>query len=155
MNEKRYIVPEGMLKAGIVGAGRCVAPVERILEAALRWLSENPIEATYQDWQQFCVEHPRAGVEPFPAWWQRRMVLAPEPEVPEAVKDLLYDPTVGPTKIGRNDAIFEAFRRGQNFRHNTDRWNVHEDTGRAIMVCRGDHHNSAGCNFVRYVPEEE
>jgi hypothetical protein len=36
-----------------------------------------------------------------------------EPEVPEEIKDLLYEPKDGPTKVGRNEAIIEAYRRGQ------------------------------------------
>ena len=90
------------------------------LEAFIRWQSENPIVPT-----------PKQARELFEVWWgndtsnagtmglvaaawQRRMYLAPEePEVPAEVKDLLYDPKDGPTKIGRNEAICEAFRRGQ------------------------------------------
>jgi hypothetical protein len=68
------------------------------------------------------------------AEWQRRMFLAPDepkfvprclhcyqplpekfpdPEIPEEIKDLFYDPKDGPTKTGRNDAIIEAYRRGK------------------------------------------
>jgi hypothetical protein len=47
--------------------------------------------------------------------FQRRMFLSPEPEVPEAIKDLLVDDGTGWTVAGANanEKIIEAFRRGR------------------------------------------
>ncbi len=65
------------------------------------------------------------GAEPF-EWikylveWQRRIFLAPEPEIPEEIKDLLSptDPITGValltglTEHGKS-VIIEAYRRGK------------------------------------------
>ena len=88
------------------------------LEAFIRWQSENPQVPTRN---QVCTvigaEHDMESAishANFAVQWQSRMYLVPaEPEVPAEVKDLLYDPKDGPTKIGRNEAICEAYRRGQ------------------------------------------
>jgi hypothetical protein len=115
----RIKVPEGMLQAGrsvysVYATAEEGARV--ILEAALRWLSENPIVPT--DGQIFQDSIPYDGneinaIRHHVVGFQRRMFLAPEPEVPEEIKDLLYDPKDGPNKVDRNDAIIEAYRRGQ------------------------------------------
>ena len=49
MSEKRYLVPEGMLRAAGYAFMRCLADgkyLNAALEAALRWQSENPIVPT-------------------------------------------------------------------------------------------------------------
>lgn len=119
-------VPEGMLKAfhrseAHDGLKWDDNVLENMLEAALRWLSDNPIVPTRDDvlkmnrgWH-FEVEIISAITE-----WQRRMFLAPEPEIPEEVKDLLWSETLyaGDQKFFEavpriNENVIEAFRRGQ------------------------------------------
>lgn len=123
-------VPEGMLKAGLLGArleaycGDDQRDFQHALEAALLWLSENPIvpsDAQLEDlresvkdrtsWKGQCME---AIVE-----FQRRMFAAPEPEVPEEVAEMLLDETIPeadfsrPTRNYHNNQIIKAFRVGQ------------------------------------------
>lgn len=122
MNEKKYVIPEGMLKAAS-GQG---FQTSKILEAALRWLAENPIAPTPEQHMDISgmvrsqVEHDDLTMWHFWAEWQRRMFLAPEPEIPEAVKDLLCDPVnagrgfrFGDMADKVNDSILEAYRRGR------------------------------------------
>jgi hypothetical protein len=120
VNEKSIVVPPEMRKAFFAAEthhGLKYDPVVllRMLEAAIRWLSENPIEATYTDWQQFCSEKPGMGVEPFAGWWQRRMFFNREPEVPEEIKDLILpDVESGFFKPEiLNARLLEAYRRGR------------------------------------------
>jgi hypothetical protein len=138
--EKKIQVPEGMLKAGIE-AWRMDLPLstfpsvtaanttQMILEAALRWLSRNPILPTVE---QACVlrrfslsvdqsynarETTAAACMGVAVEWQLIMFLAPEPEVPEAIKDLLENHDAvhyGFTSDTAKKAILEAYRRGQN-----------------------------------------
>ena len=86
-DEKKYVVPEGMLRAAEESmrpiGGIPFAYIDRILEVAVRWLAENPIAPTkaqresLNEW--LCGarggERRDAVVE-----WQRRMFLAPEPD---------------------------------------------------------------------------
>lgn len=114
-------IPEGMLKAAMYddGAGYLSeAWMERRLEAALRWLSENPIVPTdkqLEDIASFASAPTHFGVSIWFQQWQRRMFLAPESKIPEEVKDLLWESSA---RLDRgfhwNDAILEAYRRGQN-----------------------------------------
>jgi len=117
MSEKRYMVPEGMLKAAVAGLIHCWDRIPKstdysskqvqlstaACEAALRWLSENPIVPTddqraelsrlvpYEDsgngkiLSVACVE------------FQRRMFLAPEPEVDRI--DFYYKTSDGEYKL--------------------------------------------------------
>lgn len=130
MSDKKIVVPQGMRKA-VINAG-VFATTDEQLEAALCWLSENPIVPTMAQYDAIGDEMTRAGYQ-FTPWnfaiaWQRRMFLAPEPMVPEAVKDLLCPDLGRETFTGEvyqashwlstNDAevnrrILEAFRRGQ------------------------------------------
>lgn len=49
--------------------------------------------------------------------WQRRMFLAPEPEVPEEVKDMLVEEHISRWRGEEvNEKVIEAFRRGQRSR---------------------------------------
>ncbi len=133
----KIVVPEGMLKAVDAAwinahggphpqASPKVAKdiedgIRFDLEAALRWLSENPIVPTMQELvsmqeaycrQQMSGEHNSmvfVAVE-----WQRRMFLAPEPEVPEEIKDLFVgQETLDNKGTEMNHRIHEAYRRGQ------------------------------------------
>ncbi len=98
MSQTKIKVPEGMLLAASEfdpGAGEY--NIEPILEAALRWMSENPIVPTDADALTLLQERVASGhlsnkeYCAIPATtircvireWQRRMFLAPEPEVPE------------------------------------------------------------------------
>jgi hypothetical protein len=126
--EKKIVVPEGMsLAVGHAVFEECGSrqfhPLIRVaLEAALRWLSVNPIVPTAKQFVDLFDElsevndgklSHRCVVE-----WQRRMFLAPEPEVPEAVSDLTVEMIDGipDYKCSRqrfNSTIAEAYRRGQ------------------------------------------
>jgi hypothetical protein len=91
MSEKKIVVPEGMLEAALDGLGIEIIKARRqyvkdTLEAALHWLSENPIVPTEKQIADLAKTMPYedsgngnvlavAVVE-----WQRRMFLAPEPE---------------------------------------------------------------------------
>jgi hypothetical protein len=138
MTEKRYVAPEGMLKAAIdaqwnesgahPSARKILAAEEAVkscvkagLEAALRWLSENPIVPTDGEtkriWRDtgLCNEVDDSELQCIAAEWQRRMFLAPEPEVSEEIKDLLL-PNIEcgffkPEVV--NERMIECYRRGQ------------------------------------------
>ena len=130
MSEKRYVFPEGMLRAaweamdkhanwhkfaGCIPGSMC--SLTDGLEAAVRWLAENPIVPTAK--QSAELEHLcRLNDEPtcsdatfYCAEWQRLCFLAPEPEVTEAVKDLLSK--YQSKGYCDNFDIIEAYRRGQ------------------------------------------
>lgn len=143
MSETKYVVPDGMMKAAYneffkaasLNGRPSVTDGERLLyalEAALRWLSENPIVPTSEQLYStigklpvaMCdivwTERDRAMI----AEWQRCMFLAPEPKVPEEIKDLLSNPEqfdkhpFQSNKVSlRKDIIekiaIEAFRRGK------------------------------------------
>ena len=96
-------VPDAMLKAGMQARNAAFmgdeSRVRDILEAALRWLSDNPITPTGEQLQVFRVRwdsedwnQTQANRGDFFRWclleWQRRMFI--EPEVPEAIKDLMW-----------------------------------------------------------------
>lgn len=137
---KKIVVPEGMLKAAvedaawngpIYGARGAIGVI--VLEAGLRWLSENPIVPNASDTlgllqeivqsghlsnEEYC-SIPSTTVRAVIREWQCRMFLAPEPEVPEAIKDLLLDERTneGLGKVAGksyNNALIEAYQRGLN-----------------------------------------
>ena len=138
MSEVKVKVPNGMLKAvedrygDVYASGFYRKVVTADLEAALNWLSENPIVPTAADALTLLQERVASGhlsnkeYCAIPATtircvireWQRRMFLAPEPEgpevpeVPEEVKDLM---DILGTKCSYMTylSIIEAYRRGQ------------------------------------------
>ena len=140
MSEKKIVVPDWMLTRACEYYQRTsqgyprmdmVTLVRGTLEAALRWLSENPIVPTDEQLKDLRGSiHPQEAtgggrwmgatdVEEGAVEWQRMMFLAPEPEIPDQIKDLIREQTL-PTgqwyTIGvdvHNQAILEAFRRGQ------------------------------------------
>ena len=106
--EKKIVIPEGMLTAAwqavsskmktyIPGHGPGELHVARIaVEAALLWLSENPIVPTKEQLGPVVKECGKLSqsLYGYGGWiwmiteWQRRMLLAPGPDVPEAVSKL-------------------------------------------------------------------
>jgi hypothetical protein len=90
------------------------------IEAALRWMSQNPIVPTEtqmlnmrQETGDDSMTHDYNERAVFLATeWQRRMFLAPEPEVPSEVGDLLWDNDHIPNEKINAD-IIEAFNRGK------------------------------------------
>ena len=133
MSETKIQVPEGMLKAAVEAVrdrsefgfhfidnkdeARIVAQTQDTLEAALRWLSENPIVPTNEQTQGVCDSifvGPENLLDPRDAMveWQRRMFLAPEPEVPEEIKELVDSFNVPIYKLFYKEGLKEAFRRG-------------------------------------------
>jgi hypothetical protein len=135
MGEKKYVVPEGGLKAAIEGWDRfggigVDARIKEMLEAFIRWQSENQPHPTDKEFGELIVacrneigkdkwenstEWMRAGM--LCHGWLRSMYLAPEPEVPEAVEDLMHKNrkpyTVDCTPEAQDQRILEAYRRGQ------------------------------------------
>jgi hypothetical protein len=86
------IVPEGMLKAVEDIFMRSWFSPKRVLEAALRWLAENPIVPTEEQVDAMARHHEKDGgslsdtgvlfERDAIAEWQRRMFLAPDQEGP-------------------------------------------------------------------------
>lgn len=142
MSDKKYVVPEGGLKAAFDAVSSSngtfleryaldhikVKPmVEKALEAFIAWQSENPILPTrdqaFEILQRFKVES--NGCHSFRiadalVEWQQIMYLTPEPEVPKSVFDTLYarGTVDGPgcTCVMVEDAVKalrEAYRLGQ------------------------------------------
>lgn len=128
--EKRYVVPEEMLEA--VNDASTFAQnlqdedVIEMLEVALRWLSKHPIVPSNEQWaslRQFMGSDGPSywgpdGFRRLLAEWQSRMFLAPHPEAPVEIKDLLLPWTGDDTDAGRtcnefNGAVIEAYWRGQ------------------------------------------
>jgi hypothetical protein len=128
MSKKQCVVPEGMLKAAHEANFSLDAPVRQIVEAALRWQSENPIVPTQEQYEELHKKWRYDGITKASSAiefqricraWQRQMHLAPEPEVPEDIKDLLmgsaYTPMTGMVELNPewDKRIIEAYRRGQ------------------------------------------
>lgn len=128
--KKNIVVPDGMYQAAMKyqdSGIQCSAA----LEAALRWLSENPITPSQKEagelsgWKAREEDAHRHIVQLSIREWQCRMFLAPPPEVPEEVKDLLLDESQERRTDFRganvsswarpfiNEAILEAYRRGK------------------------------------------
>jgi hypothetical protein len=93
----------------------------------MRCLSENPIVPTIGDVIGLLQERALSGylseegccgisattIRCVMREWQRRMFLAPEPEVPEEIKDLLYNEhDIAPPYERHNNLVIEAERRG-------------------------------------------
>lgn len=122
MSEKKIVVPEGMLKAALNTWNRhhLVDPelrsawtMERLLEAALEWWSENPFAPTDEQANEFL------GCGRDKIWacdiidiWQRRMFRAPEQEIPEEVEDLFLGTEHDRSGSTIRRAVVEAYRIG-------------------------------------------
>jgi len=82
MSEKKYVVPEGMLKAASDqyhkddedGGGS----VLKVLEAAVRWLAENPMVPNLQQAQELSTIAEESSVSKAAQVWQSWMFLAPK-----------------------------------------------------------------------------
>jgi len=141
MSEKKYVLPNGMERAawdamdahakvhgpavGCVLGSMCSLTAG--LEAAIRWQAENPAVPTPEQGREIRAVWDHVDrlkdasvcdfVETICREWQRRMYLAPEPEVPEAVEDLMHKNrkpyTVDCTPEAQDQRILEAYRRGQ------------------------------------------
>lgn len=123
----KYTVPEEGLKATVEAmknpSGTKFLSTEQWaslgLEAFIRWQSENPIVPTEDQSEELRSNHYRdinsvSFVRSIVVKWQRRMYLAPEPEVPEEIKDLLYNKyATSPPFERHNNLVIEAYRRGQ------------------------------------------
>ena len=99
VSERKYVVPDGMLEAAVDAAvkfsgantiqasPRVKAEIEEsfrvAIEAAIRWLSENPIVPTDKQYYALCEAQPNNVLRVVE--WTRRMFLAPEPEAPKDV----------------------------------------------------------------------
>jgi len=114
MNDQKYVVPEGGLKAAIKGwdnfGGIGVdARIKEILEAFIRWQAENPVGPTDTQFGELVKECSRADPafwEKTTEWhraiilcgvWQSRMYLAPQ-----------FDPSLGGILCGRTFTQNEA-----------------------------------------------
>lgn len=151
MSEKKIVVPEEMLEEvfrfsyDYATAYECVPSEKQQLEAALRWLSEHPIIPNDEQLLEFRHSwddiwgKTQEGKGDFLVWalveWQRRMFLAPEPEVPENPIEVCkkafdafgdeFFATRGKPSQESLDCLFkamtimsdEAYRRGQKGQH--------------------------------------
>ena len=131
MSDKKYVVPEGMLKAALDSARQTVqgCPWQELatkaVEAALLWQSENPTVPTEEQMDALFSRHSwldKDSVRFGAREWQRQMFLAPEPEVPEEINDLLMGPAytsmTGMVELNHewDKRIIEAYRRGRSSR---------------------------------------
>ena len=139
VKEKKYVVPERMVEnvwdspehAKYPNLGG-LAELKALLEAAIRWLAENPIVPTAEQLRAMRKDLcPVTGGED--GWmsssdlkdgaveWQRRMFLAPEPEVPSEIQHLLLsgshrlaEPFLNKQWV--KEALLEAYRLGRESR---------------------------------------
>jgi len=85
VSERKFIVPKGMMEAASAAFRPIGGGAKEAVEAALRWLSENPIVPTDEQIHEMYPSASEAGISftlvaRFIAEWQRRMFIAPEPE---------------------------------------------------------------------------
>ncbi len=106
MSDKRYVVPDGMAKAALEfylnmpGKVPLTPTGERdlrlLLEAALRWLAENPVVPTDAQCGILRAVYERTGpsfddaIQVVAVEWQRIMFLAPEPVLPSELIGLIH-----------------------------------------------------------------
>lgn len=75
MISKKIVVPEGMLLAAHEESVRSCGQIGKCLEAALLWLSDNPIVPTDDEMDIMAKEHVAPNVKWMMTEWQRRMFL--------------------------------------------------------------------------------
>ena len=112
MNEKKYVVPARMLEAalqasGMPSTGHYEEMVRLVLEAALRWLSDNPPEIS-RLWVNEARKY--SDGHPFPEYRYMFKTAFLAPEIPEAIKDLVEGMS---WNSSTPEAIIEAYRRGK------------------------------------------
>lgn len=138
MGDRKYVVPTDMALAAWVEMsshakvhGRAVGcqvgsmcSLDSGLQAAVKWLAENPIIPTHKQIQDIADSniYYTEMVAKWIAEWQRRMFLAPDPEIPEDIKDMLipirnmdeaHGRISGTTCAEYNHAIVDAYNRGR------------------------------------------
>lgn len=121
MSERKYVVPEGMLKAACAAqSARRIDPegwivVRESLEAAIRWLAENPMVPTKKQAEDVSSIRPIELFQVGLREWQRRMFLAPEPDVPDEIRDLYFGGLHEGSEVTAiiRDRVLEAWRRGK------------------------------------------
>jgi len=124
VSDKKYVVPEGGLEVAKQVLRDKFAFVERdnstlgeylktSLEAFIRWQSENLIVPSHEQVIHLCEIFANRSVISYcdsvravAIEWLRIMYLAPEPEVPKEIKDLLCGGNI-------KTLITEAYRRGK------------------------------------------
>lgn len=133
MAGKKIVVPAEMFQAAWSAAlsyivkGENYYGVKAGLEAALLWLSNNPIVPSGEQWKEISQDAPPTSTRMPYDWvlkeWQSRMFLAPGPEVSEAseeIKDLrkmmsdYFNHSDGYSYP--DDLLIEAYRRGKEGR---------------------------------------
>ena len=146
MGEKRIVVPEGMLKAAERATRLPLESdfeawrsdpknwrrlAENIVTASLHWLSENPTVPTLEQIDELHVYVEKRfdghkngtmdGAVEMIVEWQRRMFLAPEPNLLDDLyifpnQSIPVDLKVNISAADVNVRINEAYRRGQQSR---------------------------------------
>jgi hypothetical protein len=117
MTTKKIVIPEGMLQAGRAAYSAYVTAetgASRVLEAGLRWLSENPIKPSPKQLQDIADENGRGtcypeSIDPYVVGFQKRMFVKPEPTM---IGNETLESFCGRYQtIG--EAVAEAFQLGQ------------------------------------------
>lgn len=117
MNDTKYVVPEEGLKVAqreALGADFPTLDFMRLgIAAFIRWQSENLIVPSHEQVIHLCEIFANRSVISYcdsvravAIEWLRIMYLAPEPEVPKEIKDLLCGGNI-------KTLITEAYRRGK------------------------------------------
>ena len=134
VSDKQCLVPNGMLVAAMKASiknGLPIGPsteIQVMLEAALRWLSENPIQPTLEqskelydsgkfDWRKFDANMMNALL----VEWLRIAFIDPASTLPVEIRNLLshqnkscpgYETNPSVPLAEYDAAILEAYRRG-------------------------------------------
>lgn len=134
MSGKKIVVPEEMLDAvngaSVVAQNLHDESLFEMLEAALRWLSDNPIVPTVEQSSDMMEKFPVNTTRNVCVEWQRRMFLASKPDFPEEMHNLLWSeretgnpPSATSVSVHarqvHNRQIVEAYRLGQQSKGNS------------------------------------
>lgn len=128
--DKKIQAPDEMLKAAVAAmkerSGTKFCSTEQWaalgLEAALGWLADEwepseelliAIQGELKPYVEDLTPFTLRNIATILSIASRRMFLAPEPEIPEAVKDLLVEPFIRQWRGEElNKAVIEAYKRG-------------------------------------------
>ena len=152
--EKRYQVPEGMLQAAVDSVARQQGMndatrmhYKTVLEAALRWLSENPIVPTTKQAVEMICKLALTDPDQLPkinqyqtqelvSEWQRQMFLAPEisPFVQSVIKSFTGR-TVAPHEADEIVKELGYVAHGWDFGRKSEP-NTHDDREEAMALGR-------------------